>query len=75
MTAEVHPTIPNIHTYNYKWLLNMVGNPNKKLFEYCLLTNESDFSYMKNNGNEQLTNILLCKKLKMANTKIKKTQK
>jgi len=61
MTAEVHPTIPNIHTYNYKWLLNMVGDPKKKLFEYCLLTNESDFSYMKNNGNEQLTNILLCK--------------
>ena len=55
------PPTNAIHSYNYKWRVIFDSNSRNRKYEYCLLTNEADFSYMKNNGNAQLTNILLCK--------------
>lgn len=54
------PTGKPIHTYNYKWNVNMVGDAQLRDYEFCLLTNEADFSYVKNT-NEQTSNILFCK--------------
>lgn len=54
------PTGKPIHTYNYKWNVNMVGDAQLRDYEFCLLTNEADFSYVKN-SNEQTSNILFCK--------------
>lgn len=54
------PTGKPIHTYNYKWNVNMDGDAQLRDYEFCLLTNEADFSYVKNT-NEQTSNILFCK--------------
>jgi len=58
---KVVPPTEKTHHYNYKWILNNESNANAHAFEFCLLTNEADFSYMKTNGKTLETNILFCK--------------
>lgn len=59
--GKVVPPTEKTHHYNYKWILNNESNANAHAFEFCLLTNEADFSYMKTNGKTLETNILFCK--------------
>ena len=60
-----------IHSYNHKWTVNIQPyndeiRIDRKNNEFCLLTNEADFSYISA-SNPQDTNILFCKNDKKLN--------
>jgi hypothetical protein len=65
----VAPPKGTIHSYNHKWTVNIQASEepiDRKNNEFCLLTNEADFSYISSSRPED-TNILFCKNDKKLN--------
>jgi hypothetical protein len=61
--SEIKPfPINKLSNYNYKWLAEIGNEYISKNYEYCLLTNEVDFSYINTNSTKkQESNIIFCK--------------